>query len=238
MLRQPLQCLSLALNPKAVPMLNDETYRSQTASRPPVPLGRNEYVLDALNRFERPLVEYACRLFCGDLHAARDSVQYTFMQLCKQEPEKIGDKLCPWLYSVCRNHVLDQLRSKRHHTVTGFDYSKRIDQTAVDPARQTEKHEILRKLKSLCGDLNQRERGVVDLWSHGFSTNEIAEMLDRSPGAVRVCIHRAIKRFRKNPVVMSWLERATGQIVEPDGSLNSSSKYNGNKMPLISGEEQ
>ena len=219
-------------------MLNDETCRSQTASRPPVPLGRDEFVLDALDRFERPLVEYASRLFHGDLHAARDSVQYTFMQLCKQEPEKIEGKLYPWLYSVCRNHVLDQLRSKRHQTVTGVDHSNRVDQAAVDPARQTEKHEILRKLKSLCGDLNQRERGVVDLWSHGFSTNEIAEMLDRSPGAVRVCIHRAIKRLKQNPVVMSWLERATGQIVEPDGSLNSSSKYNGNKMPSISGEQQ
>ncbi len=198
---------------------------------------RNEFVLNALDRFERPLTEYALRIFQGDLHAARDSVQYTFMQLCRQKPEKVESKLRPWLYSVCRNHILDQLKSKRCRTTTNPKNFDAIDYRALDPAGQFELDDILTKLKSICGCLSESERSVIDLWSHGFNAIEIAELLERTPGSVRVSLHRAIKRLQKHPFITNWLERATGQVVKPDAGNISTSKYNGTQTPTITGKQ-
>src|SRR5262245_61842836 len=72
---------------------------------------RREWVLAALDQFERRLLRYAQRL-TGNLDEARDVVQFVFLRLCDQSPDEIGDRLAQWLYTVCRNRAMDVLRSR------------------------------------------------------------------------------------------------------------------------------
>jgi RNA polymerase sigma-70 factor (ECF subfamily) len=180
------------------------------------PPTQKELVISALENFERPLTAYAVRLNHGDLHAARDAVQHTFMQLCKQPVEKIAHKLAPWLYTVCRNRILDELDSKYRKTLTTPDGFDAVDFKAIDPAEQLEIDEILLLLRKLFACLPEPERESIELWSHGFDAKEIAEITDKKPGTVRVNLHRAIKRLRQHPEVKNWLERATGHFAKPE----------------------
>ncbi len=178
-------------------------------------LSQQDFLLNTLEQFERPLTAYAMRTLGGDLHAARDIVQHAFLQLCKQKPADIEHKLAPWLYSVCRNRIADQRKSKSYQA-TPLDDFDAIDFKAVDPAEQLELADVLQLIRQLISGLAESERDVIELWSHGLETIEIANILEKQPGTVRVSLHRAIKRLRQHPKISIWLERATGQVVPPD----------------------
>jgi RNA polymerase sigma-70 factor (ECF subfamily) len=205
---------------------------------------QKEFVLAALDRFERQLTGYAVRMYGGDLHSARDAVQHSFMQLCKQDPTEIQSRLAPWLYSVCRNRILDDLKSKTRSATETFDDSETVDTNAQDPAKRLEVEDCLKTLQKLIRFLNRSEREVIELWSRGLTTNEIAEVLKKKPATVRVNLHRAIKRLKQHPNISNWLERATGQLVRPDEkpvndthNLAPSSKCNEVSTSTISGEQ-
>lgn len=219
-----------------VPIAPSRMGDSAKSESSPNALSQKEFVLAALNTFERPLTAYATRLNHGDLHAARDAVQHTFMQLCKQPMAKVASKLAPWLYTVCRNRILDELDSK-HQRLTksdvGFDA---VDASATDPAAQFEVDEILQLLRKLFACLPEPEREAIELWSHGFDASEIAEITSKKPGTIRVNLHRAIKRLRQHPEVVNWLERATGQFAKPEvGGSKLTSNCN-NTTPFSQGE--
>ena len=208
---------------------------------------RKQFLLSSLDRFERPLTAYAMRLTGGDLHSARDAVQHAFMQLCKQPMDSVKPKLAPWLYTVCRNQILDEHKSSFRQKSSPVNFDA-IDLKASDPASVLEIDDFLQSLKGLFCCLCDSEREVIELWSHGFDAKEIGGILDKKPSTVRVNLHRAIKRLRQHPEVTKWLERATGQIVGPDvdrpeadesppPSLKPTSTCNGKIAPSISGEQ-
>ena len=66
----------------------------------------SEWVVDALDRYERPLIRYA-KWLLGDLETARDVVQETFLRLCREDPARVDGHLAPWLFTVFRNLALD-----------------------------------------------------------------------------------------------------------------------------------
>jgi len=178
----------------------------------PAPVDQQTFVLAAFDRYEQALTLYASRLYGGDLHAARDAVQHTFMKLVQQPVEKVVHKVGPWLYTVCRNWVLDDLRrTARQAKPLQSDFDP-VDQTTHDPAQQLQQQEFLDQIQQQIRSLPDAQRDVMELWTHGFNTREIAEVLDQRAGTVRVHLHRSIKRLRKDPTLSTWLARATGQV--------------------------
>ncbi|MDB4766459.1 sigma-70 family RNA polymerase sigma factor [bacterium] len=178
----------------------------------PAPVDQQAFVLSAFDRFEPALTLYASRLYGGDLDAARDAVQQTFMKLVQQPIEQVSHKVAPWLYTVCRNWVFDDLKRRSRQAKplqSGYDP---VDQAADDPADQLQQQEFLEQIQKRIDLLPEAQRDVMELWTHGFNTKEIAEVLDRDAGTVRVQLHRSIKRLRQNPKLSTWLARATGQV--------------------------
>ena len=70
------------------------------------------WVQSALERYERPLLQYAMSIV-GEIERARDVVQETFMRLHNQEQENIEGHLSQWLFTVCRNCALKSLKNLR-----------------------------------------------------------------------------------------------------------------------------
>src|SRR5438552_729867 len=70
-----------------------------------------DWVRSAVERFEGSLTRYAVRL-TGDLERARDVVQETFLRLCTENQLKVQEHLAEWLFTVCRNHALDEQRKQ------------------------------------------------------------------------------------------------------------------------------
>ena len=201
-------------------------------------LSRKTFLMDAFDRYERQLTAYALKFYGGprgDLHAARDAVQFTFMKLCQQNPDQIAGKLAPWLYTVCRNRIFAELRSsKKQSQLNGVQVSL-LDANTTDPAEQLEIDDFLQRLPQLLESLNAGEKEVVELWSHGLKPGEIADVIDQPPGTIRVRLHRGIKKLQQHPEVSPWLERATGQNETAKRSALNSKAL---KTTLTTGEQK
>jgi DNA-directed RNA polymerase specialized sigma24 family protein len=72
-------------------------------------------------------------------------------------------------------------------------------------------------LHELMAALPTSLREVLDLWMDGFSHPEIAEITDRTPGHVRVLVHRALTQLREHPRTRQMLaeEHSTKQLSQP-----------------------
>ncbi len=169
---------------------------------------RRAWVMSTLDQHESELVRYAQR-FVGDLHAARDVVQHAFLRLCDQDPKELRGREAAWLYRVCRNRALDWLRQSGR--LQSFDESDELQLTGEqssspesDPAVLAERGELSDVLRSLVDRLPLLYREPLQLWSQGWSYREIAEVVERTEGNVRVLVHRAVKALREHPQVSSW----------------------------------
>jgi RNA polymerase sigma-70 factor (ECF subfamily) len=183
---------------------------------------QRRWVLAALDEYEGRLVRYALRLV-GDLETARDVVQHTFLRLCDERPEAIGECLAQWLYTVCRNRSIDVLRvngrertgQTTHEESLGLTGSRPwLTDRNSDPAHSAEHAELYAWLRTLVEQLPSGQREAIDLWAEGFSYAEISRVLDRHEGHVRVLVHRGLTTIRQHPQVQS-LMRESHEIVPP-----------------------
>lgn len=167
---------------------------------------KRQWVLSALDEYERRLTHYAIRI-ASDEEAARDAVQHAFLKLCDQSQDELNGRLLPWLYTVCRNKVVDQLRLDGRHESLDDPQSQGIVGREPDPALESEQQDLSKWLRELVEALPTSLREVVDLWLDGFTHAEIAEITDRTPGHVRVLVHRALTRLREHPRTRELLEQ-------------------------------
>jgi RNA polymerase sigma-70 factor, ECF subfamily len=192
---------------------------------------RRQWVLAALDKFEGRLLRYAQRLL-GDAEESRDVVQFVFLRLCDQSPEKIGDRLAQWLYTVCRNRALDVLRASGRTiewdsvgwdkaasaaagppSSNGKPVGRRSHGELVppysrenDPTANAEQAELHALLRALIEHLPNSQREAIDLWADGFSYQHIADITGQKEGHVRVLVHRGLKALREDSQVRALRE--------------------------------
>ena len=155
-----------------------------------------EWIGAALDAHESALIAYARRLL-GDADRARDVVQDTFLRLCRQEPADLGDPR-PWLFTVCRNRALDELRRRRHVEATAEPQVVN-GKAGHGPAPDTvvERRDAARAAVEALDTLPAKEREVIHLkFREGLSYRQIAEITGFSLSHVGVLIHTGMKRLR------------------------------------------
>ncbi|HEX9550519.1 MAG TPA: RNA polymerase sigma factor [Candidatus Limnocylindrales bacterium] len=146
----------------------------------------------------------------GDHHAAEDATERTFLAALANL-HRFDERARPadgagastfkvWLFRIARNVVANERRSARRHPAAVLD-----DATAAivadpldvegDAVRRDEAAAAWRAVGRLPGD---RRRAVVLRFVDELSTAEIAGVLGRSEGAVRVLIHRALRTVARD----------------------------------------
>ena len=180
---------------------------------------QRRWVLAALDEFELPLLRYALRLL-RNADAARDVVQHVFLQLCDRKAEEIDGPLAAWLYTVCRNRALDVLRAgqrqKSLESSRQQNGASRVECRERDPACAVEQTDLNDWLRSIVGRLPASQCEAIGLWAEGLTYREIAQIVERHEGHVRVLVHRGLKSLRENPQVrqMMNLDVSAGQLTE------------------------
>lgn len=115
----------------------------------------------------------------------------------EKEKQKIRNPRA-FLYITARHLVIDFYRTKKQKQTVSIEDSREIE----DTGEQLEKNESVRsdmvlvynKLKNL----NQDYQNVVILrFVEELSIKEIAEVLDKSKGATRVLLHRAMGQLKE-----------------------------------------
>lgn len=130
---------------------------------------------------------------------AEDLTSETFLrtwQVFQEGREKI-ENMNAFLYQVARNLVNDYYREKRKAQIVSTEFAP----TLIDPAENIEeklsRQSDLEVIKKAMQDLNEDYQNAI-LWYYieGLSVKEIAKILDKSEGATRVLISRALKSLR------------------------------------------
>jgi len=157
---------------------------------------QSEWVREALHQFEGPLVRYAQRI-TGDLEAARDVVQDTFLRLCREEPASVDGHLSQWLFTVCRNRALDIHRKERRMT-TATDLDQRNSTRMAGPQDAAALGDSGSKVMRLLDRLPDNQQEVIRLkFQNDLSYREISEITELSVSNVGFLLHVGIKRLRE-----------------------------------------
>ena len=156
-----------------------------------------DWIRDVLEEYQAVLTRYAMRI-TGDLEKARDVVQDTFLQLCRQEPARIEGHLAQWLYTVCRNRALDVKRRESRMTVLQeVDGFIAVDQ-AKSLSQQVETREMVTQVLTALNQLTPNQQEVIRLkFQDGLSYREIGQITGLSTSNVGFLIHTGIKKLRQ-----------------------------------------
>jgi RNA polymerase sigma-70 factor, ECF subfamily len=187
----------------------EETLRPRLAR-----LDRDRSLVDAARnnpaRFDALYRKYLAQVYnfavyeLGDHHEAEDATERTFLsalagltrfeERARPEDGPEASTFRIWLFQIARNVVAERRRGRRRRPEAPLE----IVSEAPDPT-DLEETVMRRELATaawgavdrLTGD---RRRAVVLRFVHEMTTAEIASILGRSEGAVRVLIHRGLRR--------------------------------------------
>jgi RNA polymerase sigma factor (sigma-70 family) len=154
----------------------------------------HDWVVAAAQRFERPLLAYVRRLL-GDDHRGQDIVQEAFLRLCRQPRAEVEPRVGPWLFTVCRRHVVDVLRKENRMSAL----SETAEPAArTEPADAVEARDLSRAVLQRLASFPASQQEAVRLkFLQQFSYREIAEVMGLSESHVGVLIHTALKKLRQ-----------------------------------------
>ena len=160
-------------------------------------------------RFEALYRKYLAQVYSyavyelHDHHEAEDATERTFLAALANLP-RFQERAMPadgdgastfrvWLFQIARNAVAERQRHQRRHRELPLD----VAAVVVDPldieataVRNETATAAVRAVSNLPAD---RRRALILRFVDEMSTGEIAGVLGRSEGAVRVLIHRALR---------------------------------------------
>lgn len=151
-----------------------------------------------LERYEKQVYHQALRMVSGPEDAA-DMTQEAFFKAWLNLPSFQGDSsFATWLYRLTNNVCIDFLRreKKRRGDASLDDEEQGLAFSLSDPAptpqRALEEKELRQAVQEGLSQLSDDHRQVLVLREiNGLSYEEIAQVLDLSPGTVKSRIARA-----------------------------------------------
>ena len=159
-----------------------------------------------------------------DADATRDLVQDTFIKVWRRCATFRGDSdLLPWIKVILRHGAIERLRqtvrevSMEDHEGLTADASQRIYELSVESnptpeewARRSEHEAQFRSGWQRFQEEDPLHAGVMSwIVEDGLSNDDIAELLNRSPGATREFISQCRKRARR--YLADWYALASEQ---------------------------
>ena len=162
--------------------------------------GDNE-AFGELYDFYAPRVYRFVRLKVDSQETAQDLTSEAFLKIWQylQEQRKIRERFQALLYKIARNLVIDFYRSKSIREILLEDnleeFSEAEDKETGDKLiiRQEEMVEVKKALIQVHPNYQDV---IVWYYLDELTIPEIAEILEKNEGTVRVLIHRAVKSLR------------------------------------------
>jgi RNA polymerase sigma-70 factor, ECF subfamily len=164
----------------------------------PAPGDRSDRALDA--EFRSIVRDFAPRLYrqayrmLGDSEEAAEAVQEILLNVHRSLVDFRGDSaLGTWIYRIALNTIISLRRRRRHQPfqlMEAEDLVPVIDVDGDPEAAYTRKEENEQLARSIA-KLSPRESAAITLfYMDGFDYKEIASIMETSPGAVGLLLHR------------------------------------------------
>ena len=150
---------------------------------------------EALYERYRDLMFYTADQILGDTKDSEDVVHEAFLKII-DHLEKIGDPLCPQtralIVTITENKAIDLYRRRKRRSMVPFDEAY----LGVPDISVIEQVEDGAGIAGAIARLPGHYREVLLLkYAHGYSTEEVAELLSLSPENVKKLIQRARKKL-------------------------------------------
>jgi RNA polymerase sigma-70 factor (ECF subfamily) len=138
-----------------------------------------------------------CRRRLQTQEAAEDATSQTFLKalgaIARYRPE--AGTFRAWIFTIANRVVIDGYR--REKPAAPLDGIGEVQDSEPGPEHVAIDREASRELYALVDRLPEEQANLIQLRLAGLTDREIAEVLGRSYGAIRVAQHRAIKRLQE-----------------------------------------
>jgi RNA polymerase sigma-70 factor (ECF subfamily) len=135
-----------------------------------------------------------CYLKLGSREAAEDATSQVFLEALAGIGGYRGGYFAGWLFRIAQHTVTDTYRERRPNLP--IDAAGDVRDPAAPPEHHAVVESELDQLRAALAKLPDDQRAVLDLQLADLTTAEIAEILGRSPNAVRIARYRALQRLR------------------------------------------
>jgi RNA polymerase sigma-70 factor (ECF subfamily) len=146
--------------------------------------------------YNLPLYRYAMRLL-GDQQSAEDCISETFLRFLKMLRNGSGptDHLQSYLYRIAHNWITDFYRRNKNDNL---EIDENIPDQGHSPDEQIQhKLQSVRIRKELLSLTSDQQQVIILKYLEGMENEEIARLLNKKNGAIRVITHRAISALRR-----------------------------------------
>ena len=129
--------------------------------------------------------------------AAEDATSQTFLKALTaiRSYREDATSFRAWLFRIAHNVIVDMWRA--HRPMLGLDNAFDVAASGTSPEDQALESESSRELYALVSQLPEEQIEIVHLRLAGMTDREIADVLGKSHGAIRIAQHRAIKRLKE-----------------------------------------
>jgi RNA polymerase sigma-70 factor, ECF subfamily len=159
--------------------------------------GGSEQAFSVLWRDANPALLRYLRVVAAE--NAEDVAAETWVQVVRGLPRFTGDEAAwrAWLFTTARRRLLDQARVRKRHPAEPLDEISAAEVPRTAAAEQLAMDNIATEsAMALLSKLPEHQAEVIFLRVvAGLDTEVVADMLGRSPGAVRVAAHRGLKKL-------------------------------------------
>lgn len=154
------------------------------------------------HRYFNQIFQYAYSQL-GDYHQAEELTQDIFLKMSKNLHRfKYRSKFRTWLYSIGHNATIDYHRKNKKHQKSKpvaenyyFDQVAKGEPSAEDKVMGKSKGDQIRTCLKL---LPEHYRSVISLrFLQGFSIAETAEVMSKTPAAIKSLQKRAMDSFKE-----------------------------------------
>ena len=166
------------------------------------------------------LLRFLRVLGCAD---PEDVASETWLQVVRDLCMFSGsaDDFRRWLFTIGRNRAIDAARARSRRPAragnAGLDIlagTQAVEDEVLHYISAEQAVTLLRKLSP-----DQAEAVALRVLA-GLDTPDVAKILGKSPGAVRVALHRGLKTLADDPLVRALAGRSAADIARHDGAPN------------------
>jgi RNA polymerase sigma-70 factor, ECF subfamily len=143
--------------------------------------------LDAVYRY--------CYRRLGTRELAEDATSQVFHNVLTAVERYRGGSFRAWIFTIAHNVVTDSYRRRR--PVRPLDTAREVVDRNDSPEELAISADERREVRDLVRQLPPDQQRVVELRMAGLTGAEIAEVLERSTGAIKMLQHRAMTRLRE-----------------------------------------